>query len=353
MENLIIQTAFLGDLILSIPLMRQTLALFPEQKLTVVCRKGLGGVIEAAKVADRVIEVDKRDSATWRRQQKELLSLNINHLICPHESPRTALLVGKIKAKGKKVGFARWWNSVCFDLRTQKPMHLPDALRQLSLLTALSPAFAEEFSQIAAREDVFNSQVISSPVDFRKGYIPVWAELSEKRGIQVAPPSQDSRTIFLAPGSVWPTKRWTLSGYIEVAKTLTQEGWEVEIVGAPDERFLAELIQQSVPSVVNRVGEWDLAQTLKNFRQGRLLVANDSGAIHLAAMASLPTVAVFGPTTLQLGFRPWQRQAIVVQLGLKCRPCGPHGHKVCPIKTHECMKGLGADQVFKAVRQFL
>lgn len=353
MENVIIQTAFLGDLVLAIPLMRQMTALFPEEPLIVVCRKGLGSIIREAKAADRVIEVDKKNASAWSEQKKEILSLKVNHLVCPHESPRTALLVRQMKVAGNKVGFDKWWNKPVFNIRVRKPMHLPDALRQLSLLTGLSSAFAEEFSDIAGRDEIFNSTITSGLVDFRHNYIPVWAELSEKRGIQPNAPAAQSRVVYLAPGSVWATKRWSLSGYIEVAQALTEEGWQVEVVGAPDEKPLGELIQKSVPSVVNHAGEWTVPQTIENFRHGRALIANDSGAIHLAALTSLPTIAVFGPTTLALGFRPWQRQAVVVQKDLKCRPCGKHGHQECPIKTHACMQTLPAKEILKAAHLFL
>lgn len=353
MENVIIQTAFLGDLVLSIPLMRQMVSLFPEEPLTVICRQGLGDVVRSAKVANKVIEVNKRDKKSWTEQQKQILALTVNHIVCPHESPRTAVLVRKMKAAGHKVGFEHWWNGLVFDRRVKKPMHLPDALRQLSLLTAISNTFAEEFSEVGGRSDVFNSEIIGTDVDYRHGYIPVWAGLSEDAGIETARPDKSSKIIYMAPGSAWATKRWTTSGYIEVAKRLVGEGWQVHITGSPDEKMLGDLIKNEVPEVQNFAGQWSASETVAHYRQGRALVANDSGAIHLAALASLPTVAIFGPTTLNLGFRPWQRQAIVVQKDLKCRPCGKHGHQECPIKTHECMVGLAPQQVLSALEKLM
>lgn len=333
--------------------MRQTVSLFPEYPLTVICRQGLGDIIRSTGIAGKVIEVNKRDANLWREQKKQILELEVNHLICPHESPRTAVLVRKMKVAGHKVGFESWWNGVVFDKRVKKPMHLPDALRQLSLLTALSNSFAEEFSEIGGREDVFNSEDDAHNVDFRQGYIPVWAELSDVRGIQPTRKQDRSKIIYMAPGSTWATKKWTTTGYIEVARALISEGWQVHITGSPDEKALGDLIKKSVPGVENFAGSWSLSETVAKFRQGSALIANDSGAIHLAALAALPTVAIFGPTTLELGFRPWQRQSIVVQKDLKCRPCGKHGHQECPIGTHECMVGLGPKQVLGALENVL
>lgn len=329
--------------------MRQMVAYFPEEPLTVICRQGLGDIVRAAQVANKVIEVNKRDPAQWRLQQKQILSLKVHHLVCPHESPRTALLVRKMNVSGAKVGFESWWNSLIFDKRVKKPMHLPDALRQLSLLTAIHPTFAEEFSELGGRQDVDNSDVVQESVDFRHGYIPTWAALGSEPGVQPSTREGKLKIIYMSPGSAWATKRWKVDGFIEVARRLVQEGWQVHITGSADEKVLGELIKKSVPEVENYAGVWSLAETVQHFRQGTALIANDSGAIHLAALASLPTVAIFGPTTLQLGFRPWQRQAVVVQEGLGCRPCGKHGHQICPIKTHACMVNLPAQKVLSAL----
>jgi heptosyltransferase-2 len=348
MENLVIQTAYLGDLVLSIPLMRQLVQIDPEHHLAVVCRRGLGDLIRATGLADRVIEVDKKNPAAWKAQKRELLSTRFHHIVCPHESPRTAFLVARMKASGLKIGFHRPWNFFAFDRRVKKPMHLPDALRQLSLLTSLSHGFAEEFSEIGGMTELWNSSELGGPVNFFGSTIPIWARL------RTSPrPRPEGRRIFLAPGSAWATKRWTLEGYTGLAGMLLREGWEVVLVGSPDEKPLADTIERAHRQVKNQVGKWSISQTVREFETGQALVANDSGAIHMAALAGLPTVAIFGPTTLAFGFRPWQENAIVVQRRLKCRPCGKHGHQKCPIGTHECMTQISVNDVRSALAELL
>lgn len=346
MENLIIQTAYLGDLILSIPLMRQLVELDPEFPLAVVCRQGLGEVVAKMGLASRVIEVQKRDRRQWRDQRRDLLAQTYRHVICPHESVRSALLVASLRAAGKKIGFHKNWNFFAFTERVEKPRHLPDALRQLALLAPLSSHFAEEFSSVAGQEGLWNHAELSGPLDFRGVSIPSWARLSAFEPHQ-------GRRIFIAPGSVWATKRWSLTGFTALTRTLTQAGWEVTLVGSPEEKELGAAIVRAVPAAHNCIGEWSLSRTIEEFKSGRALVANDSGAIHLAALAGLPTVAIFGPTTLALGFRPWQEQAVVVQNELQCRPCGAHGHQKCPISTHECMVGISVEQVLSGLHQLI
>lgn len=357
MQNLIIQTAFLGDLTLALPLVRQTLALFPEDDLIVVCRKGLGAILQSTGLKIEIFEVDKKDLEAWNKRSLELKQKIFRHIICPHESPRSAFLVKGLQVTGEKVGFSNWWNKFIFSKRVQKPEYLPDSLRQLSLLTALSGEFSEEFSQLSMREDLFNSREKELTVDFRAASIPDWGRLDN---ISVLPSLVDKsaqlakqKSIMLAPGSVWNTKRWTQSGFVYVAQYFTLRGYQIELIGSEGERELCAAIQSEVPSAINRAGEWKIDQTVEAMRTRQMLIANDSGAIHLAAVAGLPTVSIFGPTVLELGYRPWQQKAMVVQKNLDCRPCGKHGHQVCPIKTHDCMKLIEPEQVIEAATRLL
>lgn len=352
MENLILQTAFLGDLILAIPLMRELALTYPDDRLAVVCRKGLGGLIRGLKFVDRVIEVDKKNAKLWRHQSDDLKREKFRVLLCPHRSPRTAFWVRSLQAE-KKVGFHLWWNSLFFDERVEQPLYLPDALRQLSLLTSVSERFADQYSEVASIPKIENSSDKTNFVDFRLSYAPAWSQLrfGDLKPVELESPL--AKSILIAPGSTWPTKQWTKNGFIELARLLLEKGESVAIVGSPEERSLAEEIGSAAPGAKVFAGQWPLLETVHHYHQAKAMVANDSGAIHMAALAELPTVAIFGPTTLALGFRPWQSQSVVVQRNLSCRPCGRHGHKVCPINTHACMVEISAQQVFEGLQTFL
>ncbi|MBX7230868.1 MAG: glycosyltransferase family 9 protein [Bdellovibrionales bacterium] len=360
MENLVVQTAFLGDLVLSFPLLRNLSELFPEDSLTVVCRSGLGGLVEQLKFVDQVIEVDKKNPTLWKNQKRLLRQKTFRHILSPHQSPRTALLIQSLRAQGEKVGFNLWWNSFAFSKRILKPDYFPDSLRQLALLTALHPTFAEEYSQVAETTDLQNLTDTSQTIDFRSVALPSWAELrrSDLKFLPdfkttSSPANEKSRTLFIAPGSVWATKRWTIEGYKSVASHFLDLGWHVKVVGSKEEADLAQQVAHVNPKIENYAGQWTLSETLNNFCTGQVLLANDSGAIHLAALAELPTVAIFGPTTLALGFRPWQQKALVVQKKLSCRPCGRHGHQHCPLGTHDCMKQVTVEMVLAGIQKLI
>ena len=82
--------------------------------------------------------------------------------------------------------------------------------------------------------------------------------------------------------------------------------------------------------------------------KARGLICNDSGAMHMASVVDCPTVAVFGPTVQELGYKPWNSKAVVMEDNqLLCRPCGQHGGRSCPIVTHQCMENVSPLDVSK------
>lgn len=311
------------------------------------CRPGLGEFFLKSGLADEIVEVDKKSGEGRARALSRMRSEVWDWVFVPHESPRTALWMARVRARKGKVGFHKWWNVPFFTKRVHKPMDLPDALRQLSLLAAVDSRIAENFGSEDVQE-LANVRERAAAIDFSSPEIPEWASMAVK-----ANRPSNERVIYLAPGSVWPTKRWILKGYKELAKLLLARGFRVELVGSRDEKDLCDEVAASVPGTINRCGETSLAGLVDLFSRGTALICNDSGAMHAAAAAGLPTVAVFGPTVLDFGFRPWQNRALVVQRDLPCRPCAAHGGMVCPIGTHECMESISAVEVMAALDKLL
>ena len=84
---------------------------------------------------------------------------------------------------------------------------------------------------------------------------------------------------------------------------------------------------------------------------GCVLVAGDTGLLHLGAALGLPVVGIFGPTTSADGF--WCHAGQVVEAPLSCRPCSRFGGAVCPVGDHACMRDLSIDHVIAAIHRAL
>jgi heptosyltransferase-2 len=368
---LVIQTAFIGDALLAIPLIRNLRLLYPEAEVTLVCRKGLGPFFTGAGLVHRAIEVNKRGRSVDASALKPILREHFDLLVCPHRSSRSTWWSWRVRAR-RKIGFSGLATPLVFDETHPFLQDLPDGLRQLRLIASLDEKLRFFFETEAA--SYANVKTRSSPVDYRSLPLPDLAEMTlplellRDRAREAPGEQQDlvvrihrvdrfaqshrlnrRGAVFLAPGSVWATKRWPEAYFQEVCREMLKAGRRVVLVGSGEERALCERVANGHESAVVAAGEFDLLETLFLFQYGRLLLTNDSGAMHLASAAGLPVVGLFGPTTLELGYRPWQRQAVVVQRDLPCRPCGKHGHQKCPIGTHACMRELTVQSVLRAL----
>ena len=142
---LVIQTAFLGDLLLSIPLLKNTRRLFPDSKIYLLCRKGFGEFFESLELVDSAIEIDKSNKTSMNEAIKLMKCHEYELVISTHQSLRSAFYAKNVKAK-MRIGFSKWWNAPFFSVRIERPMDLPDALRQLALLRTLDKKINTFFS---------------------------------------------------------------------------------------------------------------------------------------------------------------------------------------------------------------
>lgn len=332
---LIVQTAFLGDVLLSVPLLKKIREQHPSVQISYICRKGLGAFLKSIGLVDEYFEIHKGERNSYQKVIEKLNSKVFDRIYCPHESLRSAFLVRKLHAD-KKMTFAKWWSSLFFDSAIEKKSQLPEALRQLQMLELDSDDIQKKLQNYSEK---YKPEALNE--------VPEWANMS------IVDQEQERSLICIFPGSVWPTKQWTKQGYIDVIKKLSANH-QVVLMGGQEELHLANEILHDIPNVQNDVGKTSLQETLQILKKAKIVISNDSGGQHLAALANAPTVSIFGPTVVQFGYRPWNEKIIVVQNNsIKCRPCGKHGHQICPIRTHECMTSITAKQVLDAVDQLL
>jgi heptosyltransferase-2 len=368
-QILVVQTAFLGDALLGIPLLKSLRLLYPAGILTLLCRKGVGSFFSDASLVDQIIEVDKSKSGSWLQAREAIADRVFDVVICPHESFRTALFVSRINAV-RKIGYKRFFNRFIFDDRVCRRLDLPEALRQLALLIPIDSNYSDlilnfENAQAGAGGQGPEGALTQLPLgtDMKvpalmqirnMRHVGRAAEATSSLSAQVTPVIEPflgapESIIVLAPGSVWRTKMWTKEGFIETGRALgASRNALVVLMGAKDESTLCQEISAAIPNSISMAGRTSLYESAQLLAVADLLICNDSGAMHLGACAGIPIVSVFGPTVLELGYRPWSSKAVVVQTDLVCRPCGRHGAQVCPLGTHDCMKKVTSGEVIRA-----
>lgn len=156
--------------------------------------------------------------------------------------------------------------------------------------------------------------------------------------------------VAVSPGSVWGTKRWPY--YPQLAAALAAEA-RVVVLGGPDERGLAQAITAACApgAVIDATGRLSLLASAELVRRAAVLVTNDSAPLHMASAVGTPAVAIFGPTVPAFGFGPLGSASVVVEHdAMPCRPCHHHGPPTCPLGHFKCMRELDVPRVLSAVR---
>ena len=219
---------------------------------------------------------------------------------------------------------------------------MPELERNLALLLPLKPDL-----RIESRDALF--------LEPRRGGVgPPSADSMDAR-LAVAGIGAGTRLAALHPGSVWKTKRWPAESYARLASRLVGEtGAKVMLVGgAEDSALSAEVARQSGVPVLDWAGKTTLPELIALAPRWSLFVTNDSGPMHVAAAAGVPTLAIFGPTTRELGFFPYGDGHRVIEKDLACRPCGLHGAKACPEGHFLCMRLISVEEVFQEASRML
>ena len=333
---LVIQTAFIGDVILTLPLLQVLKQQFSDADIDVVATPQAAGLFANHPAIRNVIAYDKRgkDSGIvgFLKVKKRITAGNYDLAIVPHRSIRSAFLAFA-SGINRRIGFNNSAGRRLFTdiVRYQPGRH--EIERNLSLLDPLieEKSFHELPSLYPGGDDIV-------AID----------RLLHDSGI-----NQSRRLISIAPGTIWNTKRWLKERFAEVARQLTREGHSVVLIGSDADRELCEEIRivANDKHVLNTAGMLTLLQSAELIKRSTVILSNDSAPMHIGVAVRTPVVAIFGATAPSFGFFPYgARDVIVETLGLTCRPCSIHGGHVCPIRTFVCMKNIDANRVLGIVR---
>ncbi len=336
----IIQTAFLGDVALTLPLADAIRRAHPTAEIHCITTPAAGAFAECSTSIDCVHIFDKRNIHKSldgsRAFARNIRQAGIDCVISPHRSLRTTLLTRLIKPR-LSIGFTKNACSWLYSKRVSYPINCHEVERNLRLLSVFDET-RDLWTVPALRP------TITIPEDDSLEILKLIAQFSSK---------QPATMIAIAPGSVWATKRWNEEYFINAATMLKNKGMTcVFIGGKEDERLCARLAR--VSGTTSIAARTSLIQTIEFLRHCSAIITNDSAPTHLAWIAGCPTIAIFGPTSPIFGFAPREQNDIILENStLTCRPCAIHGGKVCPIGTHECMKSITPEMVTRSVRDIL
>lgn len=310
---LIIQTAFIGDVILATSLIEKLHQYFPESRIDFLLRKGNEGLLRQHPYLNEVFIWDKKAgkirnliklTSQIRKQQYDLV-VNLQRFFS------SGLMAG-FSGAGKIVGFKK--NPLSFLFNEALDHQIGDGTHEVSRNLQLIEAFTDS------------------------AFTQPKLHLSEEDTHRVAQ-YQKHQYITVAPTSVWFTKQFPKEKWIEFIQNTGFEG-NIYLLGGPEDFGAAEEIKQAAnkQKVVNLCGKINLLQSAALMQKAKMNYVNDSAPQHLASAMNAPTCAIFCSTVPDFGFGPLSQDSKIIETNvpLSCRPCGLHGHKTCPEGHFKC-----------------
>ena len=329
MSSLVVQTAFLGDVVLTTPLLAALAA--RHGPVDVVTTPAAAPLLETHLAVRRVVPYDKRGRdrgwAGLRALARRLRAEGYERAYLPHRSLRTATLAVLARIP-VRIGFEGGWPFFCTETR-RRPAGGHEIDRLLALAQAPAATYAPSLHPTPDDERAAAALLAAAGIDERSPFVAV------------------------APGSIWGSKRWPYYG--ELASLLARQA-AVVVVGGPEDHGLGEEIVRAVGQTAGRAlnacGQLTLRQSAAVIARAAVLVTNDSAPLHVATAMGTPIVAVFGPTLPEFGFGPIKAGDVALGVvGLDCRPCSRHGPPRCPLGHHRCMRDLGPEVVARAIEE--
>ena len=321
MKILIIHTAFIGDIVLTTPLLRKIKDIYPKSEVFYVTTPAGAEILKNNPNINKIIRYDKkgidRGVKNFLKLSKKLKNEKFDLVLTPHRYFRSSLLTWLTRAP-ERIGYK---NAVGSNLFTRKIPYDTTKHEVEKLLDFLPEKNKKRYEIEIYPED---NQVIS-----------------------------EKKIITIAIGSKWFTKRWPIEYFNElIEKLLSYKNIEIILVGGKEEVNLNIDLAQYCKDLRGKTSLLQLANILKN---SDIVVTNDSSPIHIASAFNKPhIIAIFGPTTKNLGFFPWSQNSEVIEVEkLECRPCSLHGGEKCPKGHFKCMLEIKPTFILEKILNYL
>ncbi|HEV7350713.1 glycosyltransferase family 9 protein [Telluribacter sp.] len=326
---LVIQTAFIGDVILATSLLETLHSHFPAAQIDLLVRKGNEGLFQQHPYLNKVLIWQKKGGKYKSLLQllRQIRAQRYDWLINVQRFGSTGFLTA-FSGAAVRTGFDKNPFSFLFTdsipHRLEKGVHEVD--RNHELLKKYLPG------------PVARPRLYPSASDYQK-----------------VAPYQTQPYLCIAPASVWYTKQYPAERWAELLRKLPDQ-YRVFLLGSPDDRHLAERIIKSSgrsTSVVNLSGQLQFLESAALMEKATMNYVNDSAPMHLASAVNAPVCAVYCSTVPEFGFGPLSAGAYIVEKKepLYCRPCGLHGHKACPEGHFRCAFDIELTQLLQVLPQ--
>ncbi len=325
---LVIQTAFIGDVILATALVEKLHQHFPQANIDFLVRKGNEDLLNNHPHLRKVLVWDKKKDKIQHLLKiiAEVRGYRYDYVINLHRFASSGLITAFSGARNK-IGFSK--NPLSFFFTRTVNHEIKEGIHEVDR----------------------NQKLIESITNRNASKPKLYPSRADED--RIASLTKSGKYVCIAPTSVWFTKQWAKEKWIELLDLLCPEPVTVYLLGAhSDKKFCENLITSTKNiKITNLCGELTLLQSAALMRNAVMNYVNDSAPLHLASAMNAPTTVIYCSTVPAFGFGPLSDNSRIIetQEKLSCRPCGLHGFKTCPEKHFKCAFKIEVKQLLERV----
>ncbi|MGI8951011.1 MAG: glycosyltransferase family 9 protein [Chitinophagaceae bacterium] len=330
---LVIQTAFIGDVVLTTGIIEKLHHFFPEAEIDFLVRKGNEALLANHPFLHEVL--------IWNKGKNKYGNLfALLKKIRAHKYDKI-INVQRFAATGFLTAFSNAKETIGFDKNPWSFFFNKKIKHQIS--TIKNPIHEIERNNLLIED--FTNSVAAKP----KLY-------PSKNNYDSVQSLQNQRYVCIAPASVWFTKQYPKQKWISFISKLPSS-INIYLLGSPSDKILCEEIKKASdnPNIFNLAGKLNFLESAALQKDALMNYVNDSAPLHFASAVNAPVTAVYCSTIPAFGFGPLSDESFIVEKNepLYCRPCGLHGYKACPQKHFKCALDISDEQLLITVSKKL
>ncbi|MCJ7552823.1 MAG: glycosyltransferase family 9 protein [Ignavibacteriaceae bacterium] len=331
---LVIQTAFIGDAVLTLPMIEKLKEMENSSIIDVVSIPSTSEIFTASPFVNEVLLLEKRGKHKsirgLRSFANDIKRRNYSRIYSPHRSFRTAIII-MLSGVRETFGFSNSSLKYVYKSIIEYNSSVHEVQRNFDLI---GYKYSEDNWKILPKIKVSESAKFKVNDYFETNKIT-------------------NGFVAVSPGSVWATKRYPIEYFIEVINSLVNEGKQVLLIGGDNDKEITLKIKENFEeNVFNSAGLFSLIESIELIKHASLLITNDSAPTHLGMCADVKVLTLYCSTVPKFGFYPYNKLSGYLSVDdLYCKPCGIHGFDECPIKTFDCGKKLIPEIIIKRIKK--
>ena len=334
MKILLIQTAFLGDAVLTLPLIEKLSVKFPGSEIDVVSLPSTQSVFSLSPFVNKTIPFDKKGKEKSFTATLafgfQLRKNNYDFVVSPHRSARSAII----------------------SFLTGAPVRISFDTASLSFLYTERAVYRKDFHEVKR-----NLSLIYSEDELtRWKIIPkvIISAADKEKVASILNTDSLKKLALIAPGSVWETKKYPAEYYREIAKHFINKGFSVGLIGGKEDAELCgEISDSGTGKILNFCGKFTIPQSVELLKKADILITNDSAPTHLGVIAGIKVLTIYTSTVPEFGFYPYNEGSSYISLDMDCKPCGIHGKTKCPLGHFNCGNNLMPETVIAKAEEMI